>query len=44
MPYEAIDEKTYNKIMKVVKPLRLAGLAGEEVDVEKYCENDNCII
>ena len=44
MPYEAIDDITYNKMVKELDRLSFIGIKGEEVDVEKYCTTDNCLI
>jgi len=44
MPYEAIDEKTYNKFMKKLKTLSFAKMKGEEGEAEKFCNNDFCTI
>jgi hypothetical protein len=44
MPYEAIDEKTYKAKMKKLGKLKLGRIRGEEVVVEKFCNNDTCEI
>ena len=44
MPYEAIDEKTYNKMVKNLGKLSFVGVEGEEADVDKFCNNDVCEI
>ncbi len=44
MPYEAIDEKTYNKMVKKLGKLSFVGVEGEEADVDKFCNNDVCEI
>jgi len=42
MPYEAIDEKTYNKEMLKIKKLSFGTIEGEEAQVEKFCDGDFC--
>ena len=44
MPYEAIDEKTYNKMVKKLGKLSFVGIEGEEADVEKFCDSSGCEI
>jgi len=44
MPYEAIDETTYNKMVKKLGKLSFVGVEGEEADVEKFCNSDYCEI
>ena len=44
MPYETIDEKTYNKNLKKLGKLSFVGVEGEEVEVDKFCNNDVCEI
>jgi hypothetical protein len=44
MPYEAIDEKTYNKKLKKLGKLSFVGIEGEEAEIDKFCNNDNCEI
>ncbi|MBC8421969.1 MAG: hypothetical protein H8E03_00955, partial [Pelagibacteraceae bacterium] len=44
MPYEAIDEKTYNKMVNKLGRLSFVGIEGEEADVEKFCNSDYCEI
>ena len=44
MPYEAIDEKTYNKMTKKLKNLSFAKMKGEDSEAEKFCDGDVCII
>jgi ribonucleoside-triphosphate reductase (thioredoxin) len=44
MPYEAIDEKEYNKQVKKLKYLSFVGVEGEEADIDKFCNNDVCEI
>ena len=44
MPYEAINEKEYNKQVKKLGYLSFAGIEGEQADVDKFCNNDVCEI
>jgi len=42
MPYEAIDEKEYNKQIKKLDKLSFGVIKNEEADIDKFCNNDNC--
>ena len=42
MPYEAIDEKTYNKNVKKLGKLSFGVIKNEEAEVDKFCNNDSC--
>ena len=44
MPYEAIDEKLYNKKLKKLKPLSFGVIKNEEAEIDKFCNNDSCEI
>ena len=44
MPYEAIDEKEYNKQVKKLGKLSFGVIKNEEADVDKFCNNDSCEI
>jgi adenosylcobalamin-dependent ribonucleoside-triphosphate reductase len=44
MPYEAIDEKTYNKQLKKLKTLSFGVIKNEEAEIDKFCNNDSCEI
>jgi len=44
MPYEAIDEKTYNKEVEKLTRLSFVGVEGEKAEVDKFCNNDVCEI
>ena len=44
MPYEAIDEKTYNKEVSKLGKLTFGSIKNEEADVDKFCNNDSCEI
>ena len=42
MPYEAIDEKEYNKQMKKLGKLSFGVIKNEEAEIDKFCNNDSC--
>ena len=44
MPYETIDEKTYEKEVKKLGKLSFGVIKNEEADVDKFCNNDSCEI
>ena len=44
MPYEAINEKEYNRQVNKLGKLSFVGIEGEEAEVDKFCNNDNCEI
>ena len=44
MPYEAINEKEYNKQIKKLGFLSFVGIEGEQAEVDKFCNNDVCDI
>tara|TARA_R110002020_G_scaffold5839_2_gene23924 strand:- start:1476 stop:3470 length:1995 start_codon:yes stop_codon:yes gene_type:complete len=44
MPYEAINEKEYNKQVKKLGRLSFVGVEGEEAEIDKFCNNDVCEI
>ena len=44
MPYEAIDEKTYNTRLKKLKTLSFGVIKNEEAEIDKFCNNDSCEI
>lgn len=44
MPYETIDEATYNKLTAELKPLRLRHIENEQAEVERFCNNDTCTL
>jgi len=43
MPYEEITEKQYNKLIKKVSRLSFGAIAGEEAEVDRFCNNDTCL-
>jgi len=44
MPYEAIEEKEYNKQVKKLGKLTFGVIHNEEAEVDKFCNNDSCEI
>ena len=44
MPYEAIDEKTYQKEVSKLSKLSFGVIKNEEADIDKFCNNDSCEI
>ena len=44
MPYEAIDEKEYNKQIKKLGRLTFGVIKNEEAEVDKFCNNESCEI
>ena len=44
MPYEAIEEKEYNKQVKKLGKLNFGVIKNEEAEVDKFCNNDSCEI
>jgi len=42
MPYEAINEKTYYKLLSKINKLSFGMIKGEEAQVEKFCDGDFC--
>ena len=44
MPYEAINEKTYNKEVKKLGKLSFGVIKNEEAEIDKFCNNDSCEI
>ena len=44
MPYESIDEETYTALIKKLGKLNFGRLKGEEVVIERFCDNDVCEI
>jgi len=42
MPYEAIDEKDYDKQIKKLGKLSFGVIKNEEADVDKFCNNESC--
>ena len=44
MPYEAVDEKTYEKEVSKLGKLSFGVIKNEEADIDKFCNNDSCEI
>ena len=44
MPYEAIDEETYEKEVKKLGKLSFGVIKNEEAEIDKFCNNDSCEI
>ena len=42
MPYESIDEKTYEELKSNLGKLSFGRIRGEEVVIERFCDNDVC--
>ena len=42
MPYEAIEEKEYNKQVKKLGRLSFGVISNEEANIEKFCDGDFC--
>ena len=42
MPYEAIDEKEYNKQVSKLNRLSFGVIKNEEAEIDKFCNNDSC--
>lgn len=43
MPYEEIDQQTYDEMLSKIKPLSFDGVS-EDSKPEKYCDSDSCTI
>ena len=44
MPYESIDAETYREMKKNLGKLSFGRIKGEEIIVERFCDNDVCEI
>jgi len=44
MPYESIDEETYHSIKEQLGKLNFGRVKGEEIIIERFCDNDVCEI
>ena len=42
MPYESINEETYHKLANSLGKLSFGRIKGEEVAIERFCDNDMC--
>ena len=44
MPYESIDAETYHSLNNALGKLNFGRIRGEEIVVERFCDNDVCEI
>jgi hypothetical protein len=44
MPYESIDAETYHDMKSQLGKLSFGRIKGEEIVVERFCDNDVCEI
>lgn len=44
LPYESINEETFHALNGKLKPIKFKGIKNEEVEVEKFCSNDTCVL
>ncbi len=44
MPYEEITAVQYDDLVSKLKPLKLRKIKNEEADVERFCNNDTCVL
>jgi hypothetical protein len=44
MPYENITEEHYNKIVNGLKNIKYDKIKNEQLDIERFCDNDSCIL
>jgi adenosylcobalamin-dependent ribonucleoside-triphosphate reductase len=44
MPYEAVDKETYEELLSNVKRLSFGRIKGDDVEAERFCDNDVCEI
>ena len=44
MPYEEINEQTYKKIVNKITPIKWGKIKNQEIEIDKYCNNDMCDI
>ena len=44
MPYESIDVETYHSLNNALGKLNFGRIRGEEIVVERFCDNDVCEI
>jgi adenosylcobalamin-dependent ribonucleoside-triphosphate reductase len=42
MPYESIEAKEYEKMVSKISKLNIGRVRGEEVIIERFCDNDVC--
>ena len=44
MPYESIDVETYTSMKAGLGKLNFGRVKGEEIAIERFCDNDMCEI
>ena len=44
MPYESVDAETYENMKAELSKLTFGRIRGEEIVVERFCDNDVCEI
>lgn len=44
MPYEKIEESTYHEMCKKLKKLDFSTVAGNEAEIERFCDGEACTI
>ena len=44
MPYEAVDKETYEELLSNVNRLSFGRIKGDDVEAERFCDNDVCEI
>ena len=44
MPYEAVDKETYEELLSKVNRLSFGRIKGDDVEAERFCDNDVCEI
>ena len=44
MPYESITEEVYNEMESSLGKLNFGRVKGEEIIIERFCDNDVCEI
>ena len=44
MPYQSIDKNTYQEMKDALGKLNFGRIKGEEIIVERFCDNDVCEI
>ena len=44
MPYESIDEETYEAEIAKLKPIRWGTIKGEEAEPDKFCDGESCAV
>jgi adenosylcobalamin-dependent ribonucleoside-triphosphate reductase len=44
MPYEAVDKETYEELLSTVGKLSFGRIKGDDVEAERFCDNDVCEI